>query len=211
MLGTVSKLAVISLIISSVSLAPACGGKDEQREEAPAEVSAAPAPAENAGKAAAPTPAENAAAAGQPEIAIPNARIFEGHLLGGQPTPDQLRAAAEAGYKMVVELQTAGEPGVAEVESTAKELGLDYVHIPIAGTDGLDEKNARALDDALEKGDQEGKVMVVCRSGNRVGALFALRAHYVDGASPDKALAIGEQAGLRSLRGPVAALLGTAQ
>jgi uncharacterized protein (TIGR01244 family) len=180
MLGTVSKLAVISLILS-VSVAAACGGKDEQRNEASGEVSEAPIPAE---PASAPAPVDNAAAPGEPEIAIPNARMFEGHLLGGQPSPDQLRAAADAGYKTVIELQTGAEPGVAELEATIEELGLDYVHIPIAGTDGLDENNARALNDALARGGKEGKVMVVCRSGNRVGALFALRAHYVEGCLP---------------------------
>jgi hypothetical protein len=41
--------------------------------------------------------------------------------------------------------------------------------------------------------------LVHCASGNRVGALFALKAHFVDGLSVPYSLAFGRTAGLDSL------------
>ena len=35
-----------------------------------------------------------------------------------------------------------------------------------------------------------------CASGNRVGGLFALKAFYVDGKTPEEALEIGRSAGM---------------
>jgi len=45
-------------------------------------------------------------------------------------------------------------------------------------------------------------VLVHCGSGNRVGALLALRAS-LDGADDEKALALGREGGLSSLEGVV--------
>ncbi len=44
----------------------------------------------------------------------------------------------------------------------------------------------------------EGPVLLHCRTGNRVGALLALRAS-MQGASDEEALEIGRKAGLGSL------------
>ena len=54
---------------------------------------------------------------------------------------------------------------------------------------------------ANEDGDKEddGEVLLHCASGNRVGALLALAAVQVDGASPEAALTLGRAAGLKSL------------
>ena len=54
----------------------------------------------------------------------------------------------------------------------------------------------------------EGPVIAHCGSGNRVGALYALREHYVRGATPADALAFGKRAGLTALAGKVASVLG---
>ena len=74
---------------------------------------------------------------------------------------------------------------------------MDYVALPIRGAEGLTEDNARAFSTALEAA--ERPLLVHCASGNRVGALFALKAFYVDGVDPDEAMAIGESTGLTRL------------
>ncbi len=132
-------------------------------------------------------------------IDIPNARRpWPGVLVGGQPTVEQFEAAARAGYRTVVNLRGPGEQGAWDEVPKAAELGLRYEIIPIADTDGLSADNARKLAEIVD--DPEAlPAMVHCASGNRVGALFALKALHVDGENAEKALAIGREAGLTRL------------
>lgn len=140
-----------------------------------------------------------------PEIAIRNARTpAPGILTGGQPTPEQLKQVAAAGYRTVVNLRGTGEGDGGEGEgwdeaAAARDLGLDYVAIPIASAADLTEENARLLAEVLDDPERR-PVLVHCASGNRVGALFALEAFVVDGKDGETALQIGLDAGLTSLR-----------
>ncbi len=131
---------------------------------------------------------------------LPNARRpFEGIVSGGQPEPEQLATARDLGFKTVVNLRAAGEPGSRREEVEA--LGLVYLEIPIAGAEGLTAENALAFAAALEEA--ERPALVHCGSGNRAGALFALKAFHADGKSAEEALAIGKAAGLTRLEGAV--------
>ncbi len=50
-------------------------------------------------------------------------------------------------------------------------------------------------------------VLVHCGSGNRVGAIHALGAHYIDGQSIDDALVVGRSTGLTGFEPRVRELL----
>lgn len=141
-----------------------------------------------------------------PMVAIPNARVVNGLLLGGQPSAAMLQEAKTKGYRKIINLQVEAEPGALEVRRTASELGLSYVALPIRGGAGMTEENARALDAALRSDD--GPTMITCASGNRVGALLALRAYHVQGAAPSDAYQLGLDAGMTSLAPLVKKLLG---
>ncbi len=134
---------------------------------------------------------------------IPNAITFEGHLLGGKPDEDHLKAAQANGYKTIVDLRRETEAGVAEEQALVTELGLKYVAIPIAGADSLTVENAQALDEALKN----GPAVVHCATGNRVGALFAIRAARVQGKSVEEAMTAGKEAGLSRLEHAVRQIL----
>ena len=140
-------------------------------------------------------------------LALPNARVpVEGMLVGGQPSIDQLERAAAAGYRVVVDLRAVGEPGAIEDErALVTGLGMSYVHIPVAGREDISEENARRLDQELDR--LAGPVLFHCASGNRVGALLAVRAA-LDGMSPEDALAFGKNAGLTSLEPHTRTVLG---
>lgn len=131
-----------------------------------------------------------------PLTLLPNAKQpEEGLLLGGQPTVEQLEQARDLGFQTVINMRGTDEPGPARDDVEA--LGMTYVALPVAGAEGISEENARALAVALDKA--EGPVIVHCGSGNRVGALFALKAHYVDGATAEEALQLGLDYGLTRL------------
>lgn len=140
----------------------------------------------------------------QAEALMPNGRSFEeGILTGGQPSEEQLQLARDQGVRTVVNLRTDGESQIDREEVEA--AGLQYFSLPIEGAAGLTEANARLLAQTLEEA--ELPVMVHCGSGNRVGALFALKAFYSDGATPEEAFETGRRAGMTRLEGEVRRIL----
>lgn len=131
----------------------------------------------------------------RPQLLPNQVRVSDEILAGGQPSLGQLEAIRDAGYRSIVDLRTEAEngPGREEVEA----LGMAFYRLPIAGEAGLSAENARRFATLLEEA--ETPLVVHCASGNRVGALFALKAFYVDGLDADAALEVGRKAGLTSL------------
>ena len=142
------------------------------------------------------------------DIPIPNAIVLgQGDsrvLLGGQPTLPQLREIADAGYSSVINLRGAKEL-TGEDAPVCEALGLAYHHLPIDGAAGLSTSNVGAFHELLEG--ISGPHVVHCKSGNRVGALYALRAAWHQGASASEAMELGRRHGLTSLADAVEALL----
>ena len=124
----------------------------------------------------------------------------DGITSAGQPDEAALEVFADAGYATVIDLRGTGEDRGFDEAAVVEDLGLHYVTLPIAGKDAISFDNARKLDGLLKE--YPGPVLVHCGSGNRVGALLALRAS-LDGADDEKALALGREGGLSSLEGVV--------
>ncbi len=80
---------------------------------------------------------------------------------------DDLQAAADQGFKLVINNRPDGEqpgqPSSAEVEAAARAAGLAYVHIPVTGQPTPDQVEANRLAIA----EAEGPVLAFCRSGTR--------------------------------------------
>jgi uncharacterized protein (TIGR01244 family) len=125
---------------------------------------------------------------------------------GGRARPVDLQDAQNQGLKTIINLCPISEdPGFDEAALVAS-LGMKYLNIAVAGPADLTADKARELDQALKQ--HGGPTLVHCASGNRVGALFALRAFHVDGAGIEDALAIGRAHGLKAMEPQVRALLG---
>ena len=140
-------------------------------------------------------------------ITFSNVSVHDNVYVGGQPTPDELRRAVASGVTTIVNLRGTNEPGVAEQEKLAAELGVTHVAIPISSPDDLTSDAAKKLDDALSAA--AGKPVIVhCASGNRVGALFAVRAHEIGKQSPEEALATGKAYGMTRFEPAVRKRLG---
>jgi uncharacterized protein (TIGR01244 family) len=122
----------------------------------------------------------------------------------GQPNLQQFELIAEAGYEAVIDLRGANEDRGLDEAAVLEKLGLDYVVLPVSSPDAISMQNAGHLDEILSRYD--GPVLVHCGSGNRVGALLALRAG-LHGASDAEALAVGKSAGLTGLEPVVRARL----
>lgn len=138
---------------------------------------------------------------------IPNVcNLDSGMCTGGRPRPEHLKKAAEQGIKVVVNFCPPTEAIDYDEAAVVASLGMQYVNIPVAGPADLTRENVQKLADTLKISGEYG-VLVHCASGNRVGAMLALKARYFDGATPMEALEIGRSAGLKALEPFVAQLL----
>lgn len=123
--------------------------------------------------------------------------------VSGQPTPEAVARLAEAGISVLIDLRPDAEtPGV-DKKANATAAGLTYHALPIASPADLTRENVAAFDQLLKQSADKG-VLMHCASGNRVGAMLALRAHWIEGKSPEEALAIGKAAGMTSMADAVA-------
>ncbi|MEM9291075.1 MAG: protein tyrosine phosphatase family protein [Acidobacteriota bacterium] len=127
-------------------------------------------------------------------------------LTAGQPTEEQLRQAAELGFRTVINLRSEGEDLGFDEAAVATELGLEYLAIPISGAQDLTPKAVETLSEALANAPTQ-PVLLHCASSNRVGALLALKAQWLDGASTQEALILGREAGLTRLEPAVTEML----
>lgn len=118
----------------------------------------------------------------------------------GQPDAEILSIAKDAGFATVVDLRATGEDRGIDEAAAVEALGMRYFSLPVAGGDDVNFDNAAALDKILAASD--GPVLLHCASGNRVGALYALRAS-LKGANDEEALAAGKAAGLTRLESVV--------
>lgn len=118
----------------------------------------------------------------------------------GQPDGEVLSIAKGAGFTTIVDLRTESEDRGMDEAAEVAALGMQYVSLPIAGADGVSFENAAELDKILAASD--GPVLLHCASGNRVGALIALR-EKMAGATDEEALSAGKVAGLTRLEGVV--------
>jgi uncharacterized protein (TIGR01244 family) len=126
-------------------------------------------------------------------------------IVGGQPTPDQLSQLAAEGLRLVIDLRGPDEDRGMDEQALVEELGIQYLATPIASREALNWETAQEVQDALES--SEGTALVHCRSGNRVGAIFALGAGLDSEIGVDQALEIGRLHGLTSLEDHVRPLL----
>jgi protein tyrosine phosphatase (PTP) superfamily phosphohydrolase (DUF442 family) len=115
---------------------------------------------------------------------------------GGQPGADNLRALKEAGVGLVLDLRDPMEPRPFDEPALARELGVEYVNIPVSAGSLTDATLDRIL--ATLRGAGDRPVYCHCASGNRVGG--ALLAYFMldKGLGEEEALAQAMRVGLRS-------------
>ncbi len=125
-----------------------------------------------------------------------------GIVTGGQPDLALLTRLRNAGLRYVINLRPAAEDSSFDEAGAAKALGLNYLNLPISGPADFSPDNVASFNQLLN--DVSGEATLIhCASGNRVGALYALRAAWLHSKTTDEALAIGRAHGLTKLEGTV--------
>jgi protein tyrosine phosphatase (PTP) superfamily phosphohydrolase (DUF442 family) len=102
-------------------------------------------------------------------------QILPNVISGGQPTADQLKALKAAGGDIVLDLRDPMEPRPVDEPALVRELGMEYVNIPVKAGALNDATLERILAVLRSAGDRT--VFFHCGSGGRVGA--ALIPHFI--------------------------------
>lgn len=117
---------------------------------------------------------------------------------GGATTAEAYPALRAQGFKAVINLRQASEPG-ADIEGStraAEAAGLKYIHIPFSGGNPQHATVDTFL--AAVRDPANSPVYIHCGSANRVGAVWLVKRMLVDGWDESKAVAEAEAIGLRS-------------
>jgi len=96
-------------------------------------------------------------------------------ITGGQPTADQLRAAAAEGFITVINLATThSTPALKDEAGLVRSLGLNYYHIPVEWDNPKDSDFA-AFEGVMAQ-IPAGKILIHCAANFRVTAFYSLYA-----------------------------------
>jgi uncharacterized protein (TIGR01244 family) len=121
--------------------------------------------------------------------------VTEDFAVAPQLSPEDLKEVAARGFRLVINNRPDGEapdqPPSTAMALAAREAGLDYLHIPVAGMAqrGQLEAMVRALKGA------EGPALAFCRSGTRSITAWALGEAMAGEKEPPELVRLARAAG----------------
>ncbi len=123
-------------------------------------------------------------------------QILPNVLTGGQPTAEQLNALKAAGGDIVLDLRDPIEPRPVDEPALVRELGMQYVNIPVR-SGSLDDATLQEVLTVL-RGAGDRTIFFHCGSGSRVGG--ALIPYFILDQGMEEEDAVGQamRVGLRS-------------
>ena len=104
-------------------------------------------------------------------------------------SPEAIASAAKAGFKSIVNLRAATEPGanVEEFAQAAKAAGITYIHIPFVSAAPDPAKLDEFLEAVARPANQP--MLLHCAGGVRASMFWAVKRVMIDGWTLDKAMA----------------------
>jgi protein tyrosine phosphatase (PTP) superfamily phosphohydrolase (DUF442 family) len=128
---------------------------------------------------------------------VPNAcQILPNVITGGQPSAQQLRALKEGGGEIVLDIRDPMEARPVDEASLVRELGMEYVNIPVRAGSLDDDTLERILAVLRRAGDRT--VFFHCGSGNRVGGALIPYLILDQGMEEEDAVEQAMRVGLRN-------------
>jgi protein tyrosine phosphatase (PTP) superfamily phosphohydrolase (DUF442 family) len=120
-------------------------------------------------------------------------QILPNVITGGQPNAEQLRALKAAGGSIVLDIRDPMEPRLVDEPTLVRQLGMEYVNIPVLAGSLDDSTLERILAVLRRAGDRT--VYFHCGSGNRVGGAlipyFMLDQDMEEQDAVDQAMRVG--------------------
>lgn len=125
-------------------------------------------------------------------------KINDEVTVGPQPTGNQLKELANAGFKSIINFRTEGEEdqplSPTQEGENVKQLGLSYLHIPVS----MKSMSEETVDQLREQFHELPKpVFAHCKSGKRAGAMVMMHMASKQGLSGKQTLQQAEQMGFK--------------
>jgi uncharacterized protein (TIGR01244 family) len=124
------------------------------------------------------------------------ARLETTIACAGATTPEAVPAIKEMGYKSIINMRLASEPG-ANVEgeaAAAKAAGLNFIHLPFNASSPDPAVPAAFLKEVTKP--ENEPAFIHCASGNRVSAMWMIKRMVVDKWDADRAASEAAELGL---------------
>jgi uncharacterized protein (TIGR01244 family) len=122
-------------------------------------------------------------------------RVTDDFTTSPQISVDDVRRAAELGFKTIINNRPDGEtpdqPAGREIEAAAAAAGLAYFHIPVVG--GPTPQQVETTEKLLETAARP--VLAFCRSGTRSIVTWSLAQAATGARSRDELIGLGRSAG----------------
>ena len=117
-------------------------------------------------------------------------------VTAGQPGPEHFRALRAAGVEVVLDTRAPTEPRGFDEPALMRELGFEYVLIPITDQTLTEETLGRITETMRANADRQ--VLVHCASGNRIGGALVPYLMLDQGFTEDDATMAALRIGLRA-------------
>ncbi len=116
----------------------------------------------------------------------------------GSTEPAAMAEIGRRGYKTVISLREASEPGalVDESAKAAEAAGMRFIHLPLNSSHPDDAVADRFLATMRDTANQP--VFIYCASGSRAGTMWLIKRMLIDGWPEDKATAEAVMIGMSS-------------
>ncbi len=120
----------------------------------------------------------------------------------GKLEAGDVMVVAKAGIRHVINLRPDSETPEFDEAAAVRDAGMQYHSLPIRGAQDLTVENVAEFDRLITEVGEEASLFH-CSSSNRVGAMQALRAAWIQGKSLEIALEEGRRWGLKGLEAEV--------
>ena len=97
------------------------------------------------------------------------ATAYRGIFFSGQPTEKQMRELRKQGFATVISLRDPSESSGYDEPAVAKANGLNFVRVPVSGAKAMTPEKVDQITRAVVQHRSQGRVLVHCASGGRVG------------------------------------------
>jgi uncharacterized protein (TIGR01244 family) len=119
-------------------------------------------------------------------------------VASGRIGAEDIETLKRAGIRVVIDLSDDEETPDFDESAAVTAAGMSYQNLPIDGVAGLTAEHVEQFDQMLAAAGNQ-PTLVHCGSGNRVGALMALRAATLQGQTLEAAIETGKSWGLKGL------------
>jgi len=127
-----------------------------------------------------------------------NANRFSNIYFSGQPKKKDLLRLKEQGFKTIINLRGPKEYDENVERQLISEEGLSYYNIPFYADANLSDEYIQKVTQTVMKHRKDGKLLIHCSAGDRVGVWLAGHFYKDHKFSQDKSLEMAKKLGLNN-------------